>query len=104
MRCSAGLDDGRQVGLCKPEEGDLVGEPASCRGVPITEEDHLLLVLRELLVPATSLPLDAVFTFSLDCDCEEEEDGVVLVSLSELLDWGASSKASCCCTHANSEA
>ena len=30
-RCSLGLEDGFQVGLCRPEEGDLVGEPAKLR-------------------------------------------------------------------------
>ena len=30
-RCSLGLEDGFQVGLCKPEEGDLVGDPAKLR-------------------------------------------------------------------------
>ena len=30
-RCSLGLEDGFQVGLWRPEEGDLVGEPAKLR-------------------------------------------------------------------------
>ena len=57
-RCSLGLEEGFQVGLWRPEEGDLVGVAASCRGEPVTEEDHLLLVLSELLVVALPLPLD----------------------------------------------
>ena len=28
LRCSLGLEDGFQVGLWRPLEGDLVGEPA----------------------------------------------------------------------------
>ena len=31
LRCSLGLEDGFHVGLCRPEEGDLVGEPAKAR-------------------------------------------------------------------------
>ena len=30
-RCSLGLEEGFQVGLWRPEEGDLVGEPAKLR-------------------------------------------------------------------------
>jgi hypothetical protein len=32
-RCSAGLLLGFHVGLCRPDDGDLVGEPPSCRRV-----------------------------------------------------------------------